>query len=142
MLWDTLYSEITGKYPIKSAKVVSPNEKPLKFGIIFARAVIVIGIVKLKKNIPKIANCGIKPYFRSGIESNKPIIATLYIPNLSAKKPPDALPKAIAKTKVHNIGIEFFATKSYPKPTKDRIQIEIRIKSTMAIYTGIFASFL
>jgi hypothetical protein len=92
-----------GRTPLINASVVKPKEKPGLPGSVFEIATKVIGIVKLKRNIPTIAESGIAaPNASSGADIKRDMTPTFCHPYLSPIIPPKAFPKTIPEVSVPN----------------------------------------
>ena len=119
-----------GITPIINASVVKPNEKPGLPGSLFEIATKVIGIVKLKRNIPSIAASGIAaPNVSSGADIKRDMTPTFCHPYLSPIIPPKAFPKTMPEVSVTNRKMSDFQGKTTTEPITDLATIVIRSKS-------------
>lgn len=119
-----------GRTPIINASVVKPNEKPGLPGSVFEIATKVIGIVKLRRNIPSIAASGIAaPNASSGADIKRDMTPTFCHPHLSPIIPPKAFPKTIPEVSVTNRKMSDFQGKTTTEPITDLATIVIRSKS-------------
>jgi hypothetical protein len=89
----------------------------------------VIGIVILKRKIPKIHNKGFSAQNESKkAETAKEIIQTFSKPNLSAKIQPNDFQKITQRVKIKPSKNHIFQGNTTIKPMKERISIENKMK--------------